>query len=578
MATKLRSAPEVANLLGVQLDTLYRYARAGKLRGLKIGKLWRFTESDVDAFIESRRPDPHDNRFDTRLLTDILGAPPAGAGDLGGIIANDTAVSRRQLDLLADRFALALIEAGVRPGDRVAVMLPNSIEFVVVCFAVWKARAILVADDSMIRPDSLRHLLDDATPTVAVLDRNVAAHLEAMHGAFGALSAVFVKDRTFALSGRDIRVESLDEALAADSDAPSRLPGGASPDDVVSIIYTSGSTGKPKGVMHTHASWLAGAEFSRDYPTVTAHDKLVIPLPLHHAYAFRQLLAYLLADATVLIADIYQALKLLREQRPTALLLVPAACNIVLDHFAPILREADAYLRYVEIGSAAMPAEHLQRLKDLLPTTHVHLPYGLTEARVAFLEAGPDGQLNRIATLSPGLDLRLVDRSGSDVAPGETGEILLQGRGLMRGYWGHPQSEHDALVSDGFRTGDMGRRGTDGRVALLGRLDEVFKVGGRKVNPYEVESALNRHPAIVESAVTAVPDPRGVLDRALHAFVVLRRGATLNESELQDHCRRHVEPYKVPSRVHFRSSLPKSSVGKILRQMLAGESIELTTV
>ena len=574
MTTKLYSALEVASLLGVQLDTLYRYSRKGKLRGLKIGKLWRFAEADVEEFLQGHRylvvtPDRR-----ATLLPDLL-HQAARSGQPGGVVCGATSTSYADLDLLSDCLARALVDKGIQPGDRVLVVLPNSTEFVIACFAVWKARGIVVPEDTAIRPTNLLHILRETEPTALIVDRNVAVRLEGMRGVLSPLRTVFIKDQTFSLSGfSDIEVESLDGVLEhKDKVAPLAVPG-ASPKDVASITYTSGSTGTPKGVVHTHESWLAGAAFTRDYLGLSASDKIIIPLPLHHAYAFRQILAYALAAGTIVIAaDIYQALRAMREQRPTALVLVPAACNIMLDHFTSILREADGFLRYLEVGSAPLGPDRLGRFRELLPTTPIHLPYGLTEARVGFLKPGTDGFLNRIGQISPGLALQVVDNQGQPVAKGQTGEIVLRGNGLMKGYWRPSSGEAEVHHRDEqwFRTGDLGRIDADGEIALLGRMDDVLKVGGRKVNPFEVEAVLNSHPIVVEAVVAGLPDPRGILEQELHAYVVLRRGATVSEAELLSHCRQQLEPYKVPAGVHFRLSLPKSSVGKVQRHVLANE-------
>ncbi|MCH7526690.1 MAG: acyl--CoA ligase, partial [Planctomycetes bacterium] len=461
------------------------------------------------------------------------------------------------------------------PGDRVVTVLPNSIEFVISCFAVWKARAIIVPEYNAISPANLQHVLMDSQPSVLIIDHHVAEQLEAMPGALGDVRAVFVKELTFAFSGfENLSVESLDAVLESGELDGRALPTGASAEEIVSISYTSGSTGIPKGVMHTHASTLAAATFTKDHAGISAVDTIVIPLPLHHGLAFRQIFAYLLANATVAIAaDIYQALKLLREQRPTALLLVPAAVNIVLNHFSSVLEEADADLRYVEVGSAAIAPERLQHLRKLLPTTRIYLPYGLTEARVAFLDRGSDGLLNHLATVSPGLEAGVVDAEGRPVTPGQTGEIVLKGRGLMVGYWGQSKREREKLTTQGFRTGDMGQLTSDGKVELLGRIDDLYKVGGRKVHPLEVEMAISQHRDVVEAAVTGVPDPKGIFEIELHAFVVARKGSKVTETELLAHCRTQIEPYKLPARIHFRNSLPKSAVGKVLRQELAAQRV-----
>ncbi len=566
MTHKLYSAEEIASILKLELDTLYRYARRGKIKGVKLGKLWRFSEEDLEAFLSGARVPP----AAPRLLTDMLRSAVQSGGS-SGVHTQGTMSSYAEIDRLSTGLALTLVAVGLQSGDRVVTVLPNSMEWIVACFGIWKAGGVLVPESTAIRPANLLHVLTDSRPAAMILDRMVAEKLETMGDLPETVKTVFIKDRTFALSGLDrIQVESLDAVLERRPDGAAFPGERATPTDTVSITYTSGSTGTPKGVLHTHESWLAGATFTRDHLGIYAKDKIAIPLPLHHGLAFRQVLAYILSNATILLAsDIYQALKLLKEQKPTALVLVPAACNIAVDHFAPVLKQADAHLRYVEVGSAPLAPGRLARLKELLPTTAIHLPYGLTESRVGFLARGSQGLLNRLVAVSPGLAVEVVDAQGNKAGPGESGEVLLKGRGLMKRYWNRPESEALALARDGFHTGDMARLDESGNVEILGRLDDVLKVGGKKVNPVEVEMALNQHGAVAFSAVAGFPDPQGVFENRLHAFVVLKDpSAKPTETEIVDHCRRLVEPHKVPAVVHFRSSLPMSTVGKVLRSAL----------
>jgi acyl-coenzyme A synthetase/AMP-(fatty) acid ligase len=462
---------------------------------------------------------------------------------------------------------------GVEPGDRVVVVLPSAAEFVVTCFATWKARAIVVPEGSAIRSTNLLHVLRQSTPTVLVVDSSVITRLAEVADSLPTLKAILVTGHPSIPSTLTaLQVASLTALIETESHHPVALPRGAEADDTVSIMFTSGSTGTPKGVLHSHRSWLAGAIFTRDYLQVTADDKVVVPLPLHHAYAFRHLMASILAGATVMVVDhIYKALVLLRVQQPTALVLVPTACNIILEHLPSLLGEADPHLRYLEIGTAAMSPERFQRLRELLPTTAIHLSYGLTEARVGYLQPSQDGLLNCIAHTAPGLELWVQNSTDTSIAAGYPGEIVLRGNGLMQGYWGDTDAEQRQLRVDGFYTGDLGRLNEHGKVELLGRMDDMLKIGGRKVIPLEVEMTLNRHPAVLESAVVGLPDPRGLLEWQLHAFVVVKEGRTVTAADLSAHCQRSLEPYKHPTIIHFRSSLPKSPVGKVQRHVLAAE-------
>ena len=505
------------------------------------------------------------------LLPEALRAGVTQAGPSSGLVVDDTRLTLAQADRHATHLAQALIQSGVAPGDRVVIVLPSSAEFILVCFAVWKARAIAVPVDPAIRLPNLHHILRDTDPTALVLDHHMLMHLVEADVELARLKVIMLQSVSQELAGLShLPIQSLAALLAHAPADPVRLPTGAHAREVVSITFTSGSTGIPKGVMHTHASWLAGAAFTRHHLQLTAADTSLIPLPVHHAYAFRHIVAHVLAGATVITTDnLYKALAQMQAVRPTALLLVPAACQILLERFPSLLQEADAYLRYIEIGTAAMSPERLERLRALLPTTHIHLSYGLTEARVGYLQPGTTGLLNRITNLASGLELWVQSGPGQPAAVGEPGEIVLRGAGLMQGYWGDSATEQQRLQTNGFATGDMGQINSNGHVELLGRIDDVLKIGGRKVIPLELELILNQHPAVLESAAVAVPDPRGVLEYQLHAFVVLKDGETATVEALATHCQYYLEPYKRPAAIHLRSSLPKSSVGKVQRRQLA---------
>lgn len=558
-------------MLGVKLDTLYRYARRGEIDGIKLGKSWRFSEEDVQRFLDRHRYASGRTARPQPLLGEMLTRAAEEGDPSAGVFAQGKHHSYREINDAAERLAAFLHNCGVLPGDRVMVLLPNSLEFVVSVFGIWKLGGILVSEDVGIKAENLAHIVADSHPTALIIDHTVAERLESLGQAASQIRVVLVKDRTFTLGNLDqTRVESLEAALADFAPLRPLPPREGNLEDLVSISYTSGSTGRPKGVMHTHRSWLAGTSFTAAYHGVRRSDAIVIPLPPHHGLAFRQLLTYVQAQAKILLAsDIYQALKLMKEHRPTALVMVPAAVNILLDHFAPLLPALNGVLRYLEIGSAALSMSRFEGLKRLLPNVAIHLPYGLTEARVGFLEAGPAGALNQIATTDPSLALRVLNEQGAQVQPGETGEIVLQGAGLMKGYWGSSDREQQQLQEAGFHTGDLAQLGADGKIALLGRRDDVLKVGGRKVNPMEIEAVLARMEALADSAVIAVPDPRGIFENQLHAFIVPRsRDSVPNEAELAAYCRKHLEPYKVPARFHVRSSLPKSAVGKTLKRSL----------
>jgi acyl-coenzyme A synthetase/AMP-(fatty) acid ligase len=260
------------------------------------------------------------------------------------------------------------------------------------------------------------------------------------------------------------------------------------------------------------------------------------------------------------------------ELRPSGLVLVPAACNLLIDNFASFVQNHGNSIRYLEIGSEPMSPERLKALQALLPTADIHLTYGLTEGRVGYLKPGPTGVFDRLASSNDGLQVDVINSQGESVARGETGEILLRGSGLLKAYWGDSLEAMARIRNEGFRTGDMGLLDLNGDVQLMGRIDDILKVGGHKINPREVEAVLQQHPSVSEAALVGLADPLKILELELHAFVVLRAGSTPADDELIAFCRQHLEPYKVPAKIHFRTSLPKTSVGKIQRHLVAQEA------
>ena len=572
---KLFSAPEAAVRLQIELDTLYQYAQDGLLRGEKVGDLWRFSEDDIQHFVSAQRHKLRPEQAQPRLLQDALRDAAKECREQIKFISGTEHLSYADIDLYSDRFASRLIAHHVKPGDRVILGLPNSAAFIIACFAIWKARAVVVALDPAIRSTNLQHILERTEPAALIAAHSFAERVQEMPEVLRSFRVFFLKDPSATSPvGTQVAVESLQAAIAEGIETGT-LPPGARPDDLATITFTSGSTGVPKGVMHTHESTLACASFTLNFLELSKNDVMVVPLPLHHILAFRRYLTCFLAQCTVLVApDIFVALGQFPALRPTGLVLVPAACNMLIDNFASFFHENGNTLRYLEIGSEPMSPERLNALQAILPDTRILLTYGLTEGRVGYLKAGPNGVFNRIPSLNDGLQVQVIDSQGQPVAPGETGEILLTGSGLLKGYWGDSPEAIANIKNNGFRTGDMGLMEANGDVQLMGRMDDILKVGGHKINPREVEAVLQRHPSVAEAVLVGLADPRKIMEARLHAFIVLRTETAPTNEEFVAHCRKHLEPYKVPAAFHFRDSFPKTPVGKIQRHLVAKEAQE----
>ena len=494
-----------------------------------------------------------------------------------GLCADGTLHTWADIDRLSSRLAAAMLGAGIGCGDRVAIALPAGHDFVIGCFAALKCRAIAVPIDPDRRAETVGQRLADAGPAVLLCRREL--YEQATTRELPSLRAIYcaaASYETLECHGPSrSAVTCLGEVMSGRTETNLRQVTAtaerARTEDLAIMTYTSGSTGNPKGVLHDHRSRLIGADFTRRHLGITARDRILIPLPLHHGLALHHLLVGVLAGATVvLVSGIFEVAKRIGDLEPTVMVLVPAAAHLLIDHFPRVLADA-VDLRWIEIGAGPLDEVRRHQLAELAPAATLALSYGLTEARVGFLGPAKDGSFRKIAATDPELQIRVLDAAGRPVRAGGTGEIVLFGSGVMRGYWRRSEVENRSLSSHGLRTGDLAAVEPDGGAVLLGRRDEMLKVGGNKVHPTEIEEVLGQHPGVVEVAITAdAPSGPSSLEFELHAHVVPARSphrgrANVLADELQSHCRRFLEPFAVPQRFSFVESLPRSATGKVLR-------------
>jgi len=315
--------------------------------------------------------------------------------------------------------------------------------------------------------------------------------------------------------------------------------------------------------MHSHVSLISSLIFTRSRLGLERGDRVLIPFPLYHLFAFRVLLAHLMVGAVVIVAaDIFGGLKKVQETRPNALILVPAACALLLERFAAVLAQCAPMLRRVCIGSAAISPALLTELQRLLPETKIYIPYGMTEARIGFLEAVDGRTDRRLRAADPNLELRVVDENGAELRNG-VGEIVLRGAALMMGYWHNSDSENENIRRDGFHTRDLMEVTDEGRF-LLGRIDDVISVGGEKVYPNEVEAVLLAYPRVRDVRVIAEEDPRGVRGQVVSAAIVLEPDAHFDRDAILAHCRARLEPYKLPAVLQCVPEIVRNQIGKVV--------------
>jgi long-chain acyl-CoA synthetase len=508
----------------------------------------------------------------------FLSASAGRFADKPALIAGNRTLSYGELDRLSDRLAAALRARGVARGERVIVFMDNCWEAVVAIFAVLKAGAVFSPINPSTKADKLAFVLNNCRAAALVTQERLAA---VAHAALTDVPSVRLNVVAGATDASAIvRALRFEDAIAADAPPP---PDAGIALDLAMLVYTSGSTGSPKGVMMTHQNVVAAATSITTYLENTADDVILNVLPISFDYGLYQVLMTIKAGATLVLEKSFAfpqvVFQKLARERVTGFPIVPTMAALILQ-MKDLKPGAFPHLRYITNTAAALPPAHIQRLQELFPQTRLFSMYGLTECkRCTYL---PPEELARrpgsVGIAIPGTEAYVVDDDGKRVAPGETGELVIRGPHVMKGYWENPQATDKALRPGPFpwekvlHTGDLFRTDAEGFLYFVGRKDDIIKSRGEKVSPKEVENVLYALPGIREAAVVGVPD--AILGAAIKAVVALTPGVTLTEQDVIRHCAKHLEDFMVPKLIEFRDALPKSDNGKISRRAIGVEALE----
>ncbi len=538
---------------------------------------------------------PADVEIEDRPLTSLLDDAARDFPDHVATAFLGSTLTYRQLHEQIARVAGGLRALGVGPGDRVALVLPNSTDHVVVFWAVLRLGAVIVECNPLYTAHELGHQLEDSGATVAVvLDRAFEAVASVRSST--SLRHVVVSSVADQLPARQrllLRLP-LPKARVALAKVRTTLPTGTAavpfrvlrrgepveqhpvaPSDVALLQYTGGTTGVPKGAMLTHRNLLANAAQTAVWENraVRGQEVMLAVLPMFHAYGLTFCLgvATRLAGTVVLLPlfDVAMVLEAIDRWRPTLFPGVPPMYSAIID--APETAAHDlGSIRGCFSGAMRLPVETVRRFEAASGCMLVE-GYGMTETSPLTF-GNPMSPARRPGTIGvpmPSTYGRIadVDDPGRVLGPGDRGELQVRGPQVFAGYWKRPEESAAALTPDGWlRTGDVGVMTDDGFVTIVDRTKELIITGGFNVYPSEVEEALKTHPAVEDAAVFGVPDDyRG---EAVKACVVLRHGVVAAPEDLRNHCRSELAAYKVPRIVEIRDSLPRSVVGKVMRREL----------
>ena len=494
-----------------------------------------------------------------------------------------TQLTYPELATEARRFAAALVESGVGQGDRIAIWCFNCAEWVVAALGTFAAGAVLVPVNTRFKGHEAAEILrrSGARTLVTVTDFLGTDYLALLEGSGVPLPAL--ETAVLARGGTDEADETavnwtsfLGRATPTALGEVRRRSEALGPEDPSDILFTSGTTGVPKGVVMTHGRTLTVASDWVAMSGLRAGDVYLQVNPYFHMFGLKAgILASIVGGATMLpeaVFDVDTVLSRVEAEQVTVLPGAPTIYQSILDH--PDREKHDlSSLRVAVTGAADIPVKLIQRVQQELPFDTIITGYGLTEGGTACATSegdDPEAIATTVGRARPSFELRIVGEGARDVAAGEAGEVLLRGASVMAGYLDDPEETSKVLSADGWlRTGDIGVLDGAGRLRIVGRVKDMFIVGGFNAYPAEIENALLRHPAIRQAAVIGIPDHR--LGEVGMAFVVT--SDRVSADDIIEWSRDQMANYKVPRVVEIVDELPVNATGKVMKDALRERAV-----
>lgn len=503
--------------------------------------------------------------------------------DREALVMGETRMSYAEVDTAADRVAAALAARGIGPGDRVALSCPNLPVFPVVYFGILKAGAVVVPLNVLLTDREIAyHLTDSAARAYFCFEGTAELPVgKAGHAAFGSAPecehfVVLMADPSDPAAPAPFEgTRTLAEFTRERAPGFETVPTGES--DTAVVLYTSGTTGHPKGAELTHSNMVHNTLVANRLFAMAVGDIQLLALPLFHSFGQTvQLNAGFASGATIVLLPRFEpgaVLETMERERVTFFAGVPTMYWSLLT-----CPDAERYdlaliartLRLAVCGGSALSAEVLKGFEERFDVPILE-GYGLSETSpiATFSRLDRPRRPGSIGMPVWGVEVRIVRPDGAGCDPDERGEILVRGHNVMKGYLGRPEATAEVLDARGWlRTGDIGRRDTDGYLYVVDRSKDLIIRGGFNVYPRELEETLLTHPGVSLVAVVGVEHDRH--GEEVKAFVVRAPGATVTEDELVAWCKRTMAAYKYPRAVEFRDRLPMTATGKILKRELAG--------
>jgi long-chain acyl-CoA synthetase len=509
-------------------------------------------------------------------------------------------ITYKALNDAVTHFAAGLQVLGLQKGDRVALYVPNSPQFVIGYYGILRAGGVVVPTNITYVAREVKHQMNDSGAKYMIclskfydIVRQVRAETDLEHVIVANIKDYFPRHLNilFTLFKEKKEGHYLD---ITDERATHRMPDilemgrlrglqpvPTTPEDIAILGYTGGTTGVPKAAMLTHRNMVANTHqlISWDSELREGQEAILGALPFFHSYGMTTCMNFALATGAKVILipnprDLVDVLKNIDKHKPTLFPALPTLYTALNNH--PDAKKYDlSSIRACLSGAASLPIEVQKQFEEMTGAKVVE-GYGLTETSPVAHATPLRGtrKIGKIGLPVPNTEVKIVDiDTGVEVKAGEPGELCIRGPQVMKGYWNRPDETAKCMDEDGFlHTGDMARMDEDGFFEIVDRKKDMIIASGFNIYPREIEEVLYEHPKVLEAVVAGIPDAyRG---ETVKAYVVLKPGETVTNAEIMAFCAERLAPYKRPKQVEFRQELPKSMVGKILRRLLVEEELK----
>jgi amino acid adenylation domain-containing protein len=525
--------------------------------------------------------------FDPTLVHEWLSRSARRFPDKAALICGKQRWTYKVVDQRANHLASALLDTGIRRGDRVAVFMDNSAETVISLYGILKAGGVFIILAGSLKGAKLHYILENSGAKALITHTSKAKVVnDALSEGAGDRKLIWVgpteripQQLSESSRGWDEIFSDFDDTITDDQN-DIRLPRCIDV-DLATLIYTSGSTGEPKGVMSTHHNMISAARSIIQYIGNVEDDIILDVLPLSFDYGLYQVIMAFMFGGTVVLEKsflyLHSILERIAQEKVTGFPIVPTIVAMLLK-----LQDLKKYdfstLRYMTNTGAALPVEHIRRLRDMFPHVTMISMFGLTECkRVSYL---PPEELDSIPSsvgkAMPNCEVFVVDENGNEVPPGETGELIIRGSNVMQGYWADPEitarTYKDGQCPSGriLHSGDYFRQDERGFLYFLGRKDDMIKSKGERISAKEVENNISSMEGVAEVAIIGVPDE--IYGQAIKAYIVPVPGVELQEKQVLKYCAENMETFMVPKYIEFMDSLPKTPNGKIDKKQLKAKA------